>query len=101
MITCDGCCNACSCVGDCELILPYHQTLHKLNKSILNTTYELERTSISIQHSLQNNRLNYPIYIGKTIYELTEHQKRLEKRLYDLTEKREDLNRILRRRKQR
>lgn len=101
MISCDDCCNICKYSGDCELILPFHETLHKLNNNIIDVSFELMRINVSIQHSLHNHKLNYPIYIGETLQDLEEHQKNLEEELYHLKKKRKDILRLLKRRQKR
>lgn len=97
-IECDDCCNTCQYLGECELLLPNHQTLHKLNNRILNTTFELDKVNECIQHSLHNRKLNYPLYIGASLQILEEKQKSLEEELYHLTKKREDILKLLKRR---
>lgn len=101
MIYCDDDCNTCKYTGECELCVPFHETLTKLNSSISNVLFELCQVNVSIQHSLHNSRLNYPIYIGETLQSLQEHEKNLEEELYKLQKKRKDIIGLLKRRSKR
>lgn len=97
IISCDGDCQNCS-GSECELLLPYHQTLHKLNNRVHNTTYELKKVRLSIHYSLQNDKLNYPIYIGYTLQELRKQEKILQEQLHQTIRKRDDITNLLKRR---
>ena len=98
MIECNCLCETCKHHRDCELLLPSHESLRKVNNNISTQLLKLTKINTSIHHSLQNTRKDYPIYIGADLQELHLQKENVETQLDKLFTRKEDIIRILKKR---